>query len=168
MKKTGLVSLLVILTTLFSYAQDVSITTFILVRHAEKADDRTKNPNLSAEDYKRVEALTRLLERIDIDAVYSTDYKRTRNTVRQLASNREIEVQFYRPGDPAAIEKMIADHRGQTIVVSGHSNTIPGIANQLLGGKQFADFNESDYGNVLIVSITSGTTRAATVTHLRH
>ena len=168
MRKTPLILLVVLMGAMCSLAQDTTLTTFILVRHAEKADDGTKDPDLSPEGVKRAEALTNLLQNAHIDVVYTTNYKRTRNTVSPVARHHGLEIQVYKPGDAAAIEKMLNDHPGQTILIGGHSNTIPGIANQLLGEKQFDDFNENDYGNVLIVSVASGTSTASKVTRLRY
>lgn len=148
-------------------AQDVTMTTFILVRHAEKANDGTRDPALSAEGAERSEKLAALFSETKVGAVYSTNYKRTRNTLIPIAEARGIEIRAYEPTGMAAIDKMGEDHKGETIIVSGHSNTIPAIANHLLGRKEFADFDESDYGNILIVAVVDNP-RAASVTRLRY
>ncbi len=48
---------------------------------------------------------------------------------------------------------MLKKHEGGTVVISGHSNNIPWIANLLLGREEFKDYDDADYGNVLIVSV---------------
>lgn len=135
------------------YAQ--TITTFILVRHAEKATEGGSDPELKPEGVKRAESLTALFEKTDVTAVYSTDFKRTKNTVAPLAAAKGLALNTYSSMKTADLEKLVAAHAGGTIVVSGHSNTIPDIANALIGEKKFAQFADADYGNILIISVTA-------------
>lgn len=45
-------------------------------------------------------------------------------------------------------------HRGQAGLISGHSDTTPVFANELLGYEHFdGKFDEADYGNLLVVTI---------------
>lgn len=129
------------------------LTTFILVRHAEKVDD-SRDPELSAEGIQRAEALTRMLENIPVDAVFTTDYNRTRETVKPLAELNGVTPKLYNPGSlEAAAESWIRDYAGKTILISGHSNTTPMLANSLLGREYFPEkFKESDYGNLLVIT----------------
>lgn len=111
-------------------AQEETLTTFILVRHAEKEGENkmssgTKDPKLSAEGVKRAEKLSALLSKTQIDAIYSTPFIRTRSTVEPLARSKSLVVLEYEPNKPEAIDKMVAAYKGKTIVVCGHSNTIP-------------------------------------------
>ena len=147
--------------------QNIRLTTFVLVRHAEKANDGTGDPALSPGGAARSEKLSSLFSETKVGAVYSTNYKRTRNTVAPLAEAKGIEIRTYEPTNMADIDKMLKDHAGETIIVAGHSNTIPGIANHLLGRKEFRGFDESDYGNILIVTVIDNP-RAASVTRLRY
>lgn len=144
-----------------------AITTFILVRHAEKAMGDSKDPELTEAGQARAHRLISMLERTSIDAVYSTSYKRTRDTVTPLAHAKGLTVQDYEPQKEAAVEKMLKDHVGKTILVSGHSNTIPQIAGWLTGSDNWEAFDESDYGNVLIVSVVERR-KVTTVTWLRY
>ncbi len=139
-----------------AHAQDTNITTVILVRHAEKLNDGTTDPDLSPEGADRATRLQALLVDAGVDAVYSTDYKRTRNTVQPLAEHAGLEVQLYHPADRDALRKMLSANRGKTIVVCGHSNTIPAMANELVREAPFSTFDESDYGNLIIVSVAEG------------
>lgn len=135
------------------YAQ--TITTFVLVRHAEKATEGGSDPELKPEGVKRAEALAALFDKTKVDAIYSTDFKRTRGTVAPLAAAKGLTVNPYSSMKTADLEKLVAAHPGGTIVISGHSNTIPDIANALTGGKEFKQFADADYGNILIVSVTA-------------
>ena len=135
-----------------SFAQN-QITTFILVRHAERGEDGTKDPDISDEGKKRSVRLAEMLSKTSIAAIYSTAYKRTRNTVAPLAGAKGLEVLPYEALKGEAIDKMLQDHAGQTVVISGHSNTIPWTANYLTGNNDLKDFADNDYTNFLVVSV---------------
>lgn len=134
-----------------SYAQ--TVTTFILVRHTEKAAEGGRDPELKPEGMKRAESLAALLSKANIDAVYSTNFKRTRNTVIPLATAKGLSVNTYNSMKAADLEGLLTKHAGGTIVIAGHSNTIPEIANALVGEKKFEQFADDDYGNILIISV---------------
>ena len=136
--------------TATSYAQNQ--TTFILVRHAEKADDGTRNPPLTEEGKSRAISIASMLEKQDIAALYSTPFKRTQETLQPLAEQKGLEVQDY---DPYAkgewLSTLVEQHSKGTVVISGHSNTIPSLANTLLGKETLTQFDESDYSNFIII-----------------
>ena len=135
-----------------TFAQS-QITTFILVRHAERGEDGTKDPDISEDGKKRANRLAEMLSKTSIAAIYSTTYKRTRNTVAPLASAKGLEVLPYEPLKGESIDKMLLDHAGKTVVISGHSNTIPWTANYLTGNNELKDFADNDYTNFLVVSV---------------
>ncbi len=131
-------------------------TTFILVRHSEKANDGTRNPPLSEEGKLRSDRLNEMLSKADISAIYSTDFYRTKQTVEPLAKTKGIEIKTYGWKDPEALlSSIIETHKGGIVIISGHSNTTPTLANLLLGESAFENFDEKDYGNLLIVSAAS-------------
>ena len=146
--------------------QAQQITTFILVRHAEKLMNSGDDPALSAEGNARARRLQLLLEKTAVDAIYTTPYKRTRSTVELLALAKGVTLREYQPQKPAAIDEMLTTYAGKTVLVCGHSNTVPEIANWLTGTNQFTAFDDADYGNLLVISVlTKGNAR---VTWLRY
>jgi hypothetical protein len=48
---------------------------------------------------------------------------------------------------------MLKKHTGGLIVVVGHSNNIPWIANDLIGKETYPAFDDQDYDNVLVVTV---------------
>jgi 2,3-bisphosphoglycerate-dependent phosphoglycerate mutase len=144
---------LVLFTTQVAVAQN-SITTFILLRHAEKANDRSKDPDLSDAGMLRAESLVRLFANTNIDAIFSTAYKRTQNTVIPLAKAHSLTISNYDGSKMEEIDELLEKHKGQTILLSGHSDTTPAIANYLKGHKdEFKTFDDKDFGNIIILSI---------------
>ena len=130
-----------------------TLTTFILIRHAEKGNDGTNDPDLSEAGKKRAIALVKLLKETKIDAIYSTAFKRTRNTVVQLAKEKSLTVKEYDGAKMEDVDAILKEFKGGTIVLSGHSNTTPAIANYLIGRDQYKTFDDSAYGNVLVINI---------------
>ena len=55
----------------------------------------------------------------------------------------------------ADLEKLVAAHPGGTIVISRPFEHDSDIANALTGGKEFKQFADADYGNILIVFMTA-------------
>src|SRR5687768_641949 len=143
------------------------LTTFILIRHAEKGNDGTEDPDLTEQGISRAEKLSEMLRNTPIAAIYTTNYKRTRNTVAPLAKIHDTNVQPYEAFKPDVIEDMLEKHRGGTVVISGHSNTTPWTANLLTGSETYKDYAESEYGIILIVTVT-GVGKGAIVTRINY
>lgn len=127
-------------------------TTIFLVRHAERAEDGTSNPSISKEGEKRAQKLASVLAKSGVTAIYSTNYKRTISSVELLAKANNLEIKLYVPMEDEEMKKIVEDNRGGVIVICGHSNTTPWSAN-FLAGTKLEQFNDSDYGNILIVTL---------------
>jgi 2,3-bisphosphoglycerate-dependent phosphoglycerate mutase len=160
----GVFLLLVVQT---GFTQTEKITTFILVRHAEKASDGTNDPELKPEGVKRAESFAALFAKTDVTAIYSTNYKRTRSTVTPIANSKGITLEPYSAMKVAELQSLLTKHNGGTVVIAGHSNTIPEIANALIGEKKFEQFADDDYGNILVISVTT-IGKNAKITWLRY
>lgn len=104
-------------------------TTIYLVRHAEK--DKGSNPPLTAEGQARAEALAEFLSDKNIKEIFSTDYIRTQQTAAPTAKKNTIDVGSYSPRELADFAQLIQKSKG-TILVVGHSNTTPELA-EILG-----------------------------------
>lgn len=160
MKKILLV-LVLLLFVRTNYAQSSAnenssdITTYYLVRHAEKdTNDRTnKNPELTREGEKRAKNFVKVLSNIKFDEVYSTDYIRTKNTAKPIAEANNLTTKIYtiRGFDLETFKKKTA---GKNVFIIGHSNTIPFFANALLGKDMYKELDESEYSNLYIITLT--------------
>jgi hypothetical protein len=73
--------------------------------------------------------------------------------VTPLANEKSLDVQVYENLKSVELDALITKHKGGTILVGGHSNTVPQIANLLLGKEEFKNFADTDYGNLLIISV---------------
>lgn len=131
-------------------------TTFYLVRHAEKdlSDKSNRNPELTAKGVDRANNFAQLLSEVGIDAVYATNYIRTIETARPTANlfNKEIIIYDWNQFDA---EKMIQENLGKNVLIVGHSNSTPIVANKLLGVDTYAEIDDANYSNFYIVTINS-------------
>ncbi len=152
MKKILILLVLISLSTI-SYGQD-TLTTFILVRHAEKANDGTNNPGLTAEGQERANRLNELLKAAEIAAIYSTPFKRTMKTVEPLSLEKGLDIIEYNPRGQDFISEMYNNNKGKTVVVSGHSNTTPFVVNLLIGSKKYEMLSEDEYDKIFVVTIS--------------
>ena len=143
------------------------VTTFILVRHAEKVNDGTEDPDLTSEGASRAMRLAFMLRDTPLQAIYSTGFRRTQETAKPIADMKNMEVHRYEANKPEEISRMLQQHKGGIVLVTGHSNNIPWTANLLLGREMFKDYPESQYGTILIVSVGK-TNDGSTVVRLNY
>ncbi len=129
------------------------VTTVIVVRHAEKAADGTKDPSLTPEGAARAARYAAEFGAAGLAAVYATPFKRTQETAAPVAAAAGLAIVTADPKDVAALAEAIEDqHRGERVFVVGHSNTIGPIV-QALGGEAPAEVADTEYDNVFIVSV---------------
>lgn len=154
MKKNLLIILLLCLSGFYLQAQT---TTVYIVRHGEKAISPAdeKDPVLSKEGIQRSKDLAKYLAQDSIAAIFSTPYKRTRQTVTPLAQKRNLPIFDYNPsaeGELVAIVK--SNYEGKTVVVAAHSNTMLSLI-EAFGGIRPADYISDATYDVIFKMIIS-------------
>jgi 2,3-bisphosphoglycerate-dependent phosphoglycerate mutase len=135
--------------------QAQSVTVF-LTRHAEKATNDPKDPDLSESGKKRAESLVSLFENQKIDRFFSTPYKRTRQTLSDLAKAKGKEVVDYSPMTPDLLIEQIRKLENETVFISGHSNTIPDLVNRFTKTTSYATIDDSRYGDLWMLTLVKG------------
>ena len=138
---------------------DVETTIFFLVRHAEKDTSGGANADLNAIGRGRAAVLHKILKKIKISGVYSTDKPRTRNTAAPVAKAKGQTVVIYDAKKQAEfIKNLLNQGTGKRYFIVGHSNTIPQMAYQILRGdeKPTADLADDEYARLFIVSVKKG------------
>jgi len=133
-----------------------------LVRHSEKQEDDSNDPALSDAGRVRSEQLATWLQNKDIEDVWSSDYQRSRDTAGPLISSLGVELNLYDPRDLPALAEALLDIRHNALIV-GHSNTTPELA-RLLCQCAIDDMDESDYEQLIIVSVSGKKVRAEILT----
>ncbi len=140
------------------FFESQATTTIIFVRHAEKVATPANDPPLSPAGQRRVAELTRQLVDADVvagvDAIYSTPYKRTQETVRPLADALNLPINNYAASDTEdVLTTILKKHKGKIILVAGHSNTVPILIANLGASKDVPPIDEAEYDNIYIISI---------------
>jgi broad specificity phosphatase PhoE len=137
-------------------------TVVLVTRHAERAQEPGPDPALDAAGTRRAQALAAALQDAGVSTAIVTQYKRTRLTAAPLAEQQKIPI-VERPAtsgrvdaDAAALAQEIrSSHQGRTVLVVGHSNTVPAIV-AALSGKRIGAIPDERYGDVYVVTIPRG------------
>lgn len=128
--------------------------TFVLVRHAEKASDDPRDPGLTEAGRTRAERLAWSLRRRPVAAVYATAFKRTQQTALPTAQAHGLDITPYEAaGAPQDIARDLrARHASGTVLVVGHSNTVPGLAAALCRCA-IGPIADSEYGRRISITV---------------
>lgn len=130
--------------------------TIILLRHAEKdkeQESKTLDPDLSTEGAARAQRLINILNKYKPDAVFSTQFKRTYQTIRPFALTKRMMVQFYNVKNLDEIAAIARAGNFKRIVIVGHNSTTPLLANLLIGENKYKFLGENEYDKMWIIKI---------------
>ncbi len=123
-----------------------------LVRHAERAATSGRVPSdtgLSPAGVKRAESLAKALRDAGITAIYTSEYRRTKETAGPLAKSLGVTAEVIPAGDQRLLLQRLKASRGNALVI-GHSNTLPEIIH-VLGVRSPIQITEADYDNLFLV-----------------
>ena len=138
------------------------VTTVILVRHAEKGvvSPMADDVPLSDAGMARAHELSRALVDTHIDAIYTTQFLRTKQTAIPLAKDHHLKAIPVEAGKTYAedmAKRIRSEHEGETVVVVGHSNTTPEVI-RALGVASVPTIGDSEYDDLFIVTLAPGAT----------
>jgi broad specificity phosphatase PhoE len=140
-----------------------ALTTVIVVRHAEKVDN-SEDPALSPVGQARAAALAVALRDAGVHAIYTTQYQRSRDTAAPLARLLGLSPVVVETGGPAAehgqavAARVLGQEPGRTVLVVGHSNTVPAIVRGL-GAADVGSIADDEYRDLFIVKIAGSGVR---------
>ena len=140
-------------------AQEADATVVILVRHAE--NEAGDDGELTPEGRLRALELAEGLDGVELAAVYSTQYVRTRQTASLVGARGGLEAQVFEVAggveDHAAslADHLLIAHSGETVLVVGHSNTVREIVTAL-GGQPGPPITEREYDRIYTVILQPG------------
>ena len=135
----------------------VMAQTVVLVRHAERVSDGGSDPVLSQEGQARAQSLADRLSGSSVDLILTSPLQRTRLTAAPTAQDNGVEPQAigFENGTEAHITDIVARVKTMpedaTILVVGHSNTVPLIARAL--GQATPDMPECEYDRLLTLRV---------------
>lgn len=138
----------------------------IVVRHAERADGGAgmaaamtagADPGLSEAGNARAQKLAAMLSDAGVVAIYTTEYRRTRETAAPTAARLGVAAEVVPSREAAALITRIKSHSSGAVLVVGHSNTVPDIV-KALGGSAVT-IADDEYDSLFFVAANGTTTR---------
>jgi phosphohistidine phosphatase SixA len=150
---------------------------FFFVRHAERTDAAAPtpapppstpaaaqkgaphgmmipaDPPLSAAGEQRAAKLAAMLASSGIKAIFTSEYKRTRQTAAPLAQKLNVKPVMAPAKDPAPLVEQLRHLQGSALVV-GHADTVPDLMRQL-GVTETVVIGDNDYDNLFVVVRTA-------------
>jgi phosphohistidine phosphatase SixA len=153
-------------------------TLLLVVRHAEKQDE-SGNPNLTATGLERAEALAEVAADFPVGGVYSTDLCRTAQTAQPTAAHFGMPIAVQASGSASAslegcappitspllfldptvggaadlLSWILDQHGGPTVVIVGHSNTVPRMLARL--GVGSVEMTDDEYDRLFMVTFST-------------
>jgi phosphohistidine phosphatase SixA len=143
---------------------DFKPTTVFLVRHAEKEDEPKQDPPLKKEGVARSQELARLLGDAGVKTIITSQFKRTSQTAEPFATKLGLTVTSIslksNPTNPkliaeestAEVVNKILEHTGESILLVGHSNSLPDVI-KMLGGDVVPTIDERKFDDLFIVTV---------------
>ena len=127
-----------------------------LFRHAEKQIIKgEKNPELTKTGFSRAAALADSLKSIQNGVIFSSEFSRTQQTVNPLSEKWETEVMIHSAHDPEGQVERALDNCRKTVIISGHSNTLPNLI-KLFGVDDEITIEDSQYGDLFMIQWLNG------------
>lgn len=162
---TGAVSLLLVLALALLVGPCRTPTTLILVRHADRDQNRDA---LTPAGATRAGDLARVAAKLAPAAIYHSDTRRTRDTAAPLARALHLDPIERAAGD---VDGLVADilgrWRAQRVVVVGHGNTVPQIV-RAVGGPRLPDIAHDEFDDLFVLSVCSCWPRRAELVQLQY
>jgi broad specificity phosphatase PhoE len=127
------------------------VTTIILIRHADRNNPPPPDPDphLNAAGKVRAKKLIHVVGKSGIKAIYRSHFVRAKETAKPLAAFLGISpTEMDAP--PDIRNDILSNHAGETVLVIGHSDTVPDLIN-LLGAGHVPVINDSEYDNLFVV-----------------
>lgn len=137
----------------------------ILVRHAERAVEPQGDPALTPAGEQRAQALAQALAGLRVDAIVTTQHRRTRDTAAPLAKALGIQplVVDAKAGHVQAVADAVRAQTG-TVLVLGHSNTVTAVL-AALGGPKLPELCETSFHHVFLLQPAVEPARWAQFSH---
>jgi len=127
------------------------VTTIIVVRHADRAGTAD---SLSTAGVERAHDLAQAAKMAKLQAIYVTDTRRSRDTAAPAAAMAHVTPEVYEAkGYEALIKRILKDHAGGSVLIVGHSNTVPEIVAALTHSQSVPPMGDDEFDTMYIVTV---------------
>lgn len=130
-------------------------TVVVIVRHAEKAKEPAADPPLTDAGAERARVLVEVVKDLRVQAIWSTGYARTRSTAAPLAAKLRLTTEILDAKPAEVARRLLEQHRGATVLVVGHSNTVTELV-EALGAPKPPALCDVEYDNLYVVRVSAG------------
>ena len=129
-------------------------STFYLIRHAEKVRTNKSDTDPALNENGIIRALNwkEFFIDKDISKIYSTNYKRTLETVKPIKEALGLNTILYSPSN-IDYKNFISSNKDEIVLVVGHSNTIPDFVNELINDQVYTQIDDLNNSNLYIVNL---------------
>ena len=129
-------------------------STFYLIRHAEKVrtNKSDRDPALNKKGIIRALNWKEYFINKDISKIYSTNYKRTLETVKPIQEAIGLTAILYSPSS-IDYKDFISSNEGEVVLIVGHSNTIPNFVNELINDQVYDQIDDLNNSNLYVVNL---------------
>ena len=143
---------------------DFKPVTVYLIRHAERADEPRQDPPLNEKGNLRSQELARVLADANLKGIITSQFLRTKQTAEPLSKKLNVPVTSIslslNPSNPrqiaeqstAEVTNKILSHGGGSVLVIGHSNSIPDVI-KMLGGDAVPVIDEKKFDDLFVVTV---------------
>jgi phosphohistidine phosphatase SixA len=158
--KSIAVALLVAFASAMSPAATTAQPNIYVMRHLHTPAG-VSDPDLTEEGMKYALAVSHSFLRDPPDVIYVSSTKRAQQTAAPLAERLKLTPKIYDPRDTPGLIAAVSAEKG-TVLIVGHSNTVPDIVEKL-GGDRPHDLKHEDFGDIWHISGPDKTTTHARI-----
>ena len=166
MRSTSVMAAALVLVGMAAHTASAQTTVYV-VRHAEKAATPANDPPLTTEGKARATVLADSAKRAGVSAIITTQFARTKETAAPAAAALGITPEVVLATSPTHVQDVVAavrKHAGQTVLVVGHSNTVPAIV-AALGAEAPPPICDPEYDNLYVVKVAADGKATVTRSH---
>jgi phosphohistidine phosphatase SixA len=155
---------LIVITLVYLHFCWGSQTTILLVRHADRQGSADA---LSTAGTARAQELAHVLEKSGISAIYTSEATRTQQTAASTATLLGITPVAVPASDLGGLVSTIrSGNSGQTVLVVGHSNTVPQIVAEF--GGPAVTIGDNEYDNLYALTLCPCRWQSVRLTNLQY
>ena len=133
-----------------------SAATIILVRHAERISAMSADSLLSPAGEERAQQLSAVLKDAQIQRIYVTEVRRTQQTAAPIAERLHLTpIVIAKNNMDALVSQLQKSGADETVLVVGHTDTVPLIIKRLGAGSAPA-IRDDEYDRLTVVFLTNG------------
>ena len=130
-----------------------TVTTIMFVRHGERLNN-TDTTSLSLPGLQRATTLRHVLDSTNISAIFVTEKRRTQQTAQPTATAHTLTPIEIPEAETDRLVDSLRSRLGQTMLVVGHSNTVPQVIG-LLGISPTPSIGGTEFDKLFILSMRS-------------